>query len=124
MATSANDRQHGGDHYKGAEYQHWDWVTDCKLSYLAGVASKYAFRWRRKDGILDLEKSIHYVDKCIENNMVGSLASHRVSKFWVFVLSNHVSLDDAAIIFYIMEGEWALARAGLAVLLESNKDPK
>ena len=118
--VTANDRQVGGEHYKGAEYQHWDWVTDIKLPYLPGVGSKYVFRWRRSGkGIQDLEKAVHYMEKCIERNVRGSIELTRHSKFWALVTSNdHLSMTDAAVMWYMMEGEWALARAGVLVLLE------
>lgn len=63
---SANDIQHGGDHYKGAKFQHWDLIAKCHIGYLEGCATKYASRWRKKNGIEDLNKAIHYVDKLIE----------------------------------------------------------
>lgn len=58
-------RQIGGDHYQG-EYGHWDWVSDIGLGYLAGCATKYLVRWRRKNGRQDLEKALTYVQKMRE----------------------------------------------------------
>ena len=65
-APRANDIQHGGDHYKGAEFQHWDLIARNGIGYLEGVASKYPTRWRRKNGAEDVQKAIHYVDKILE----------------------------------------------------------
>ncbi len=62
----ANDIQHGGDHYKGAEFQHWDMIALNRINYLEGCATKYASRWRKKNGAEDVKKAIHYVDKIIE----------------------------------------------------------
>lgn len=56
--------QEGGDHYQ-ADYQHWDWVIDAEIGYLAGNATKYVSRWRKKNGIDDLKKALTYVDKMI-----------------------------------------------------------
>lgn len=56
--------QHGGDHYQ-AEYQHWDWATDIGMLYLAGTATKYLSRWRKKAGLDDLLKSKTYLEKMI-----------------------------------------------------------
>jgi hypothetical protein len=64
--ADANTRQVGGAHYGGAQYQHWDWVDDNNLCYLAGVATKYICRWKTKDGRKDLEKALHYVQKLQE----------------------------------------------------------
>ena len=61
--TRANDRQVGGDHYKVGELQHWDLLGP---EYLMGCATKYISRWRRKNGVQDLEKALHYAEKLLE----------------------------------------------------------
>ncbi len=68
MAGPANEKQVGGDHYKkhGTELQHWDIVRMFDLGYLIGNATKYLFRWRNKNGVEDLKKAIHYIEKQIE----------------------------------------------------------
>lgn len=68
----ANDRQPGGTHYKDAgEIQHWDIISHHNVGYLEGCATKYLCRWRKKAGMLDLEKAAHYTDKLIEIVAVG-----------------------------------------------------
>lgn len=62
---NANEQQIGGQHYS-SEYQHWDWAIDCKLGYLEGAATKYIARWRKKNGIEDLKKARHYIQKLCE----------------------------------------------------------
>ncbi len=62
-----NSRQIGGDHY-AKEWQHWDFVEDWGLGYLECVATKYLCRWRQKDGLKDLEKALHYIDKLIDRH--------------------------------------------------------
>jgi hypothetical protein len=66
--VSANARQVGGDHYRtqGSSFQHWDMVVLFELGYFEGQATKYLFRWRNKNGIQDLEKAKHYIEKLIE----------------------------------------------------------
>ena len=64
---TANDKQIAGDHYKqfkGAEP--WDVITAWGLGYLDGTALKYIARWKHKNGIEDLEKAIHFLQKCVE----------------------------------------------------------
>lgn len=56
--------QVGGDHY-ASEYQHWDWILDIGMTYIPATATKYLPRWRKKNGIADLEKSLSYIDKAI-----------------------------------------------------------
>lgn len=63
--SKVNKIQVGGDHYK-SNYQHWDWVVATGLDYLAGCATKYITRWRKKNGLQDLQKAAHYLDKLIE----------------------------------------------------------
>jgi len=63
---SANEKQIGGDHYKGKAIQPWDYITANNIPYLEGNIIKYASRWRDKGGIDDLRKVIHYAEKLIE----------------------------------------------------------
>lgn len=64
--AGANDKQHGGDHYKKQTIQVWDFITANGIPYLEGNAIKYLSRWREKGGIEDLRKALHYVEKLIE----------------------------------------------------------
>ncbi len=68
IIPSANEIQVGGDHYKGDAYQHWDWIADCNIGYLAGCATKYIVRHKKKNGKQDLDKAIHFVQKLTEGN--------------------------------------------------------
>ena len=72
---SANDTQVGGTHYQegaaqcphcGEVIQHWDVVAMFGLDYFVGNATKYLFRFARKDGAEGLQKAIHYINKKIE----------------------------------------------------------
>lgn len=70
VTGGANTYQVGGNHYQN-DYQHWDFVVDARLGYLEGVATKYLQRWRRKNGLEDLEKARHYIIKLIEVHSAG-----------------------------------------------------
>jgi hypothetical protein len=61
----ANSYQVGGQHYK-TTYEHWDMVLNTGMRYLEGQATKYLSRWRKKNGMEDLRKALHYVNKLIE----------------------------------------------------------
>lgn len=67
--TSANEIQHGGQHYKGAKIQHWDFIVDNKIGYLEGCASKYLSRHKMKNGLEDILKAEHYVQKILEKHL-------------------------------------------------------
>lgn len=75
-AMSANDRQVGGDHYKGG-IEHWDYVLANEIPYLEAQVIKYVSRWRKKNGFQDLEKARHFLDKLIEYEQAK--AKQRVS---------------------------------------------
>ena len=60
-----NSRQIGGDHYR-AVYQHWDFVADAWLGYFEAQITKYLSRWRKKEGVKDLAKALHYYEKLKE----------------------------------------------------------
>jgi hypothetical protein len=62
---SANEKQVGGRHYK-TEYEHWDLAIKVPMTYLEGCATKHVARWRKKNGVQDLQKAMHYLEKLIE----------------------------------------------------------
>ena len=62
---AANDRQVGGAHYRGS-VQHWDIVAQHDLDYFQGQITKYIMRWKKKNGVQDLEKALHFLEKYIE----------------------------------------------------------
>lgn len=64
--NGANAVQVGGSHYKGKAIQPWDYIVANDLGYLEGNVIKYVSRWKDKNGVQDLEKARHYLDKLIE----------------------------------------------------------
>ena len=76
----ANELQIGGDHYQ-SPYQHWDLCIKIPLAYLEGCTTKHVARWRKKLGIQDLRKALHYLDKLIE------VADYNIQR------NNHVLVD-------------------------------
>jgi len=69
---NANETQIGGAHYK-TEFEHWDFVSLNGNRYLEGAASKYLTRWRGKNGVQDLKKAVHFIDKLIEEAKAGRI---------------------------------------------------
>lgn len=64
--NTVNDTQVGGLHYRSS-YQHWDFARLCLDNrYYEGCVTKYVARWRKKNGVQDLEKALHYLDKITE----------------------------------------------------------
>lgn len=67
--AKANSRQVGGTHYQTQAIQPWDFIVANNLGFLDGNIVKYVARFKHKDGIQDLEKARHYLDKLIEVEM-------------------------------------------------------
>jgi len=64
---SANQRQVGGSHYgTPTGRQHWDFVVENDLNYFEGQITKYVVRCRKKNGMQDLQKALHFLEKYIE----------------------------------------------------------
>jgi len=63
--SEANEKQVAGSHYK-SEIQHWDFVVANDLDYFQGQITKYVCRWKKKNGIQDLEKAAHFLQKYLE----------------------------------------------------------
>lgn len=116
--ADANKRQEGGDHYGGGTYQHWDWVCATRMHYLPACASKYVFRHRNKNGLEDLQKALHYIDKAEEVGVMGCFVPTRFAAFWQFASLNDVTLAEAEICWYLMEGNWQAAREEVELLCQ------
>ena len=116
--SKANERQHGGDHYRDKEYQHWDWVYEMNLGYHVGNATKYVSRWRKKNGHQDLEKAIHYLDKASELDI--SPATFHAATLNRFC--EQLEPNDAAIIRAIVQGSYEAAAMSIRWLMHSDTD--
>lgn len=101
IPTSANDRQHGGNHYQQMKYQHWDFAVDTCQPYLIGCATKYVSRWRSKNGIEDLRKAQHYLEKATERGVDQGMdfSATKLDRF-----TAQLQPDDAEVIELIMDG--------------------
>ena len=82
---SANNKQVGGKHYsKYGDLQPWDVVIQWELGYLEGTALKYIARWRDKNGVEDILKAIHFLEKLVEveKNKQKEVDLEDVMKVW------------------------------------------
>jgi hypothetical protein len=66
QVMDANSHQHGGDHYRDKAIQPWDYIAANGIGYMEGNIIKYVSRWRDKNGVEDLRKAMHYLQKLIE----------------------------------------------------------
>ena len=104
---NANDIQVGGTHYKSG-IQHWDFcAANFGPGYFRGNATKYLARWRKKNGLEDLKKARHYVQKMREVDwealgwsLAGACSRRSSSSVQVdsFRIENGIPLRDSEII--------------------------
>lgn len=98
-STDPNARQVGGTHYNQVSVQHWDLVLLNKLPYLEAQITKYITRWQKKgQGVQDVEKSGHYLDKLIISLETGVLPmpTETMTSIQSPRTNPPVSLDDFA----------------------------
>ena len=65
-AVYAKDTQVGGTHYKDLPIQPVEYIHANAIGYFEGNVIKYVSRWRKKNGVADLEKAKHYIELLIE----------------------------------------------------------
>jgi hypothetical protein len=65
-AMNATDKQVGGNHYKDLPIQPIEYIHANAMGYMEGNVVKYISRWRKKNGLADLEKAKHYIELLIE----------------------------------------------------------
>jgi hypothetical protein len=63
---TALNKQVAGDHYRDLPIQPVQYIYANALGYFEGNVVKYISRWRKKNGLADLEKAKHYIELLIE----------------------------------------------------------
>lgn len=68
----ASDVQVGGDHYRSKAVQPWTamqaWMTPEEFEgFLRGNVIKYVARYKDKEGLQDVYKAKHYMERLIEH---------------------------------------------------------
>jgi len=66
LVAGARDSQVGGDHYAKHTIQPWDIWEAYGLNAFEGAVIKYVLRHRDKNGVEDLKKARHTLDRLIE----------------------------------------------------------
>jgi hypothetical protein len=79
---SANKRQVAGSHYKST-IEHWDYVVANDLDYFQAQITKYVTRWKKKNGMTDLLKAQHFLEKYIEVHNASENAGEDASPAYV-----------------------------------------
>lgn len=127
---AANDRQVAGSHYAG-EYQHWDWVFDTFQNYHEARATAYVARYKNKNGLQDLQKGLHFIDKCMElygNTRERERRHHKDLKYITgdFCAKANLEGDHYLFMLSMVYGHYKQARSLIgALILDLGKtDPK
>jgi hypothetical protein len=68
----ASETQIGGDHYRSKDIQPWtamqSWMTAEEFEgFLRGNVIKYIARYKDKDGVKDVLKARHYLERLLEH---------------------------------------------------------
>ncbi len=66
MSESSLSKQVDGNHYKDQAIQPVEYIYANHIGYFEGNVIKYVTRWRKKNGLADLEKAKHYIELLIE----------------------------------------------------------
>ena len=102
----ASEKQIGGSHYKADGIQHWDYCIETNVPNLEYAATKYIARWRKKNGLVDLQKAQHYIERRIEalHDFKGVLrgAKRNLALFKAFCEDNQLSYEERLIIDTVM----------------------
>lgn len=113
LTMPANDKQVGGAHYSAA-YQHWDLMIDMEAPCPLVYASKYVFRWRKKNGLQDLEKAVHCLEKAEERCKNIRKEPELVEEF---INTNSVHTNDAHALRTMLNGDYKTAISIIQVIM-------
>lgn len=68
--SDALKKQVGGDHYK-TTIQPVEYIHANDIGFCEGNVIKYVSRWKKKNGLADLEKAKHYLELLIQLETEG-----------------------------------------------------
>lgn len=88
---NANEKQVGGNHYSAKAVQPWDYITSNNLGYLEGNVVKYVSRWKEKNGLEDLLKAKHYLEKLIELQQPAPQSEADALREEIEILRTHIN---------------------------------
>ena len=77
---TALNKQVAGDHCKDQPIQPVEYIHANAIGYFEGNVIKYVSRWRKKNGLADLEKAKHYIELLIElenRKLLGELDARK-----------------------------------------------
>ena len=122
MKPTANETQIGGDHYRtDSEIQVWDFIDQYDIPYLEGNVLKYVIRHRNKNGVKDLKKAKHYLQKIMERKQ-QKLVSFREVDFAKLRQSYGMNDSERIICVCTLTGNYPHADAELNDLISKAQE--
>ena len=118
---SALEVQIGGEHYKSS-YQPIEFIVKHKLPKIEGDVVKYVTRHRKKNGVEDLKKALHYIElgeqlghvwQSSEEESIVYEDAHRYAK------ENNLNNSELAIILACLAGDKFRAKERLSYLIRN-----
>ena len=88
-------KQIDGTHYKDMSIQPWEIIEKNNLDYFEGAALKYLLRWKKKDGIIDLDKISHYIERIKELAESGNYGAMKTPSMIRVYVAGAYSDDNA-----------------------------
>lgn len=92
-----NDTQVGGVHYKKATFQPWDWELYGVGGWQQSIV-KYVVRYKDKNGLQDLKKALHYLEKLRFHAASGEVENNnphmRLSLIYRFLEENQCDVHQ------------------------------
>lgn len=131
-----DDIQIGGSHYKNQKTQHWNAMIVLNADYFSGVITKYVVRYKNKNGLEDLYKARHYLDKyattdisifkaliymLIRHNRIYSRHQTRYLNNWVEEIRPQNNLGSL-VVYSVMRGNLAKAKWDLDTLIRNEEE--
>lgn len=111
--------QVGGSHYKNLVVQPVELFAVSKWDYFQSSIARYVTRYKNKNGIDDLEKSIHVCDMAIDLQVSSPVAPKALID--VYVRLNNMSYNASQVLYLINHSNYGVAKIYLQNLLDDYK---
>lgn len=98
------EKQIGGKHYKGLSYQVVEVAADANLNFFQASILKYVSRYKEKNGLQDLEKSIHYAEL---GEKLAPQNGARLFYAQVYSERNDLNPAQADLVYSIFKQDWS-----------------
>ena len=116
------DIQIGGDHYKSLEYQPIEFFEDLHLDAFKANVIKYVARWRKKGGVEDLKKALHYATIARQNDIKRDNERQKmIDRF----ADQFDDANENEVIRFAVEDMWGIVVADIEhMIIEAEKEAK